>query len=242
MRPLFTFAFLGALLATPTQQGTSFSVAVSPASVDVRGDTVRIAYKVSNPIASTGDLFLFTVDAPAPALRVERPARATGWHINTAKEFGRSVASWGFIDPTLVPGHTAPPLAFSALGLPGVVRYWAEPFTPPDTVEPPDVAASGDSPGGPGNSAADSWVTVGVVPFPADRSRVALLARLGGLLRDACARGWVDSQGVCTSLEAKIQHGDSGALLNELEAQRGKHVNDLAYFLLVGNVRALPVS
>jgi hypothetical protein len=97
-------------------------------------------------------------------------------------------------------------------------------------------------PTGPGAFSNDSGVTLGVVPFPADRSRAALLARLDGLVADACARGWIDNQGVCTSLQVKIQHDQTGALLNELDAQRGQHVNDLAYFLLVGNVRALPTS
>jgi hypothetical protein len=66
--------------------------------------------------------------------------------------------------------------------------------------------------------------------------------RLSGLLTDVCARGWVDNQGICNSLRVKIQHDETRALLNELEAQRGKHVNDLAYFLLAGNVWALPAS
>jgi hypothetical protein len=62
----------------------------------------------------------------------------------------------------------------------------------------------------------------------------------------ACALGWIDSAGVCNSLDAKlraakksIERGASGtainqlnAFLNELEAQKGKHVSAAAYELL----------
>ena len=91
-------------------------------------------------------------------------------------------------------------------------------------------------------TAADSGTTVGVVPFPANRSREALLARLDGLLTQSCTLGWVDNAGVCHSLEVKVRSGATEALLHELEAQRGKHVNDAAYFLLSGSARTVPAS
>jgi hypothetical protein len=69
---------------------------------------------------------MFTVDAPARALRVEKPPRTTEWSIDTGTDFGRSVASWGFLKH-LAPGKTSPSLAFSARGVPGVVKYWATP-------------------------------------------------------------------------------------------------------------------
>ena len=112
----------------------------------------------------------------------------------------------------------------------------------PDDEEPADAPISDDDPGGPGASASDSGTTVGIVPYPADRSRAALLGRLGRLITQTCTRGWVDNAGICNSLQAKVRSGATAALLNELDAQRGKHVNDTAYFLLAGNVRALPAT
>ena len=182
---------------------------------------------------------MFTVDAPSRALRVEIPANASKRDYDTGTEFGRSVASWGFMR-SLMPGTTSPALSFSAVGLPGVVKYWATPLVAPDTVETPDVPAKAGGPIGPGNTATDSGYTVGVVPFPADRSRAALLVRLGRLTRSACDRGWIDNAGVCNSLLVKIREENSGALMQELVAQRDKHVNATAYFLLMGNVQALP--
>ena len=61
--------------------------------------------------------------------------------------------------------------------------------------------------GGPGAFANDSGLTVGVVPFPTDRSRAALLTRLDGLPVDACARGWIDNQGICIILQRKMTRG-----------------------------------
>jgi hypothetical protein len=228
---------------TEPRQDRTLSIQVLPSSLEVHRDTVRIAYTVTNALTSTSELFDFTVDAPAPALKVEKPRQAPEWDINTAREYGRSVARWGFIEPMLLPGKTSPPLAFSALGLPGIVKYWGDPWIPPDTVDDGDVPVqTPTTPAGPGAFADDSGVTVGVVPFPKDRSRAALLRRLSGLVTDACARGWVDDRGVCNSLRVKIQHDETRALLSELEAQRGKHVNDVAYFLIAGNVWALRSS
>jgi hypothetical protein len=225
---------------TGRHAATALSIRANPVLVTVQGDTTRIAYAVTNTVTSTAELFAFTVDAPVRVLRVEKPAPLLQWHV-TRRLAGRSVASWSFIETQLGVGQTSPPLAYAAVGLPGLVTYWARVYVPPDTVEPPDVA---DAPRatGPGAFANDSGTTVGVVPFPIDRSRGALLARLGALLSDVCARGWIDNAGVCTSLRTKIEHEQTGALVNELDAQRGKHVNDLAYFLLVGNVQALPPS
>ena len=216
------------------------SIHVAPAALEVRGDTVRVAYVVTNAPASTAGLFTFTVDALAPALVVERPSRTLQWHV-TRSMAGRNVASWSFIETELAPGRTSPPLRYTAIGLPGLVRYWGIVYTPPDSVESAD-AANPPAATGPGALANDSGMTVGIVPFPADRSRAALLVRLARLTTQACALGWIDNAGVCNSLQAKIRDGNDRALANELEAQRDKHVNASAYFLLMGNIRALPVS
>jgi hypothetical protein len=241
MKGLLSMALLAITGSASAQRGGTLSSRVSPAAVEVHGDTVRVAYAVSNASASTAPLFIFTVDAPAPLVNVEKPARATGWMMDASQEFGgRAVASWGFIQPTLAAGRTSPALAYSARGLPGLVTYWAVPYVPPDTIETPDVAGT-DTASGPGAMATDSGVTVGVVPFPNPRDRASLLRRMTALLSEACARGWIDNEGICTSLDTKIRHDLMEPLLNELQAQRGQHVNELAYLLLAANAKALPV-
>lgn len=242
MRMLITLALCCTALASPAgSQREPLSIRVQPGAVDVHGDTVVVTLGVQNRATSSRDLWLFTVEAPVPARTIKHLGAPTEWHVFMTKHYGISVATWGFLGDHLAPGRSSPPLVFSALGLPGLVRYWAEPWIVPDTVDSDYVEASAGPPG-PWNTAADSGVTVGVVPFPNDRSRGALLGRMRALLQESCARSWVDSAGVCNSLSEKLSHDDMGALLNELEAQRGKHVNDLAYFLLGGNVRALPTQ
>lgn len=239
MKALVVLGVASSLLVVRTPFSPKLSIAVEPSALESSGDTVRVSYRVTSSEQSTSELLMFTVDAPSRALRVEIPANASKRDYDTGTEFGRSVASWGFMR-SLIPGATSPALSFSAVGLPGIVKYWATPLVLPDTVETPDVPAKAGQPVGPGNSAADSGYTVGVVPFPSDRSRIALLARLDRLTRSACARAWVDNAGVCNSLLVKIRQGDDDALMHELDAQRGKHVNATAYFLLAGNVQALP--
>jgi hypothetical protein len=194
MRALSTLAVLGSLFLAPTRSPVQLSVAVEPISLDVRGDTARVGYSVTNASSSTMKLFMFTVDAPAPAIRVEAPPKSANSYINTGTSFGRSVASWGFLK-RLAPGMTSPPLAFSAIGLPGIVKYWATPFVAPGREETPDVRIVSGAPIGPGNTAADSGLTVGVVPFPTDRSDAVLNARLRTLLARACGDlGWIGSE------------------------------------------------
>lgn len=237
MQTFLTSFLVAALLAGTTVPGP-LSIHVAPAALEVHGDTIRVAYAVRNAPASTAELFTFTVDAVAPAIIVERPSRTAQWHVARLMA-GRSVASWSFIETELAPGRTSPPLAYTAIGLPGFVRYWGIVYAPPDAVESADTADP-PAPTGPGAIASDSGTTVGVVPFPADRSRAALLARLARLTAEACTLGWIDNAGVCNSLQVKIRSGNDRALAHELEAQRAKHVNASAYFLLLGNIQALP--
>jgi hypothetical protein len=69
-------------------------------------------------------------------------------------------------------------------------------------------------------------------------------------LSQACTLGWIDSSGICNSFEVKLKDAQAailnndlklarnhlGAFQNELSAQRGKHVGELAFALLNTNV------
>ena len=98
--------------------------------------------------------------------------------------------------------------------------------------------------------------TVGVVPPPTDQSPPSLGVRLRSLLLRVCNLGWITSDGVCRSLQVKLDQatqsiagnrpsarGQLRAFLDELEAQHGtepgKHVTDSAYGLLKINAQYL---
>ncbi|MGB7211166.1 MAG: hypothetical protein WBC97_00915 [Gemmatimonadales bacterium] len=91
--------------------------------------------------------------------------------------------------------------------------------------------------------------TIGVVPAPSSSSSTDLIALLQAASSNACTMAWISNAGICTSLSQKLTaasasltRGDTtaaktqlGALQHELDAQRGKHVTDNAYWLLKTN-------
>lgn len=81
--------------------------------------------------------------------------------------------------------------------------------------------------------------TVGVVPPPVDQSNKGLTVWLRGQTRQACALRWIDNTGTCKSILAKLENGSFAELQNELRAQRGKHVTEEGYALLVTTVSRL---
>lgn len=226
------------MAAAQTTDSTRLRIAVQPTIVAIHGDTVRMSYVVRNRPESVDTLLGFTVDAPG-VVAVERPGPKGAWASGTRFR-SRPVATWGRLDHQLAPGEAFVPLTFEAVGLPDIVRYWADRFTrymAPDTLYDQEPAPSDDS------VAIDgvTGFTVGVGPLPTDLSPDALARRLTGLVGRACELGWIDNRGVCTSLEAKVlpQRDSLDALRHELDAQRGKHVSETAYVLLVANVDEL---
>jgi hypothetical protein len=97
------------------------------------------------------------------------------------------------------------------------------------------------------------WVTLPAVGPGYPPEALADPAEGLGLVRSdlarACELEWISPRGVCNSLEQKLENasraldrgqpnaarGELGALVAELDAQRGKHVNENAYWLLKTN-------
>ena len=186
---------------------------------------MRIAYRVTNARQSSADLASFAVDAQPLATRMD--GFGSGSDVDVHVDSLASVARWRFLRP-LTPGAVSPTLAFAGIGLPGVVRYRAA------------STVTRDSSSAAASAATDSGFTVGIVPFPADRSRGALGVRVVGLILESCARSWIDDRKVCDRLFETLLQEDDRAVVRELDAQRGRHVNELAYLLIASNMRALP--
>ena len=224
---------------------TTMRVDVSPTAELLPGSLVRVTYRVTVLAPGRDSLFEFSVDAPSPATRVVRPEPPESWAAFTA--FGtQSVASWSALD-LVGPGQSTPALVFEAVGLPDFVRYsalrYSEPLDdvtddPPDAPERTSTGAQIFDPGTPNRVVG---FTLGVVPPPANVSPPALASRLASLIDRACELGWVDNAGVCTSLRVKAvpEAGPLGALLQELDAQRGQHVSEAGYALLKANAQYL---
>ena len=252
---LNAFVLLPALAGAQGAPGTNLRVDVRVTRFEMRGDTGRVEYVVRNRPESAEELFRFRVEAPSAVLRITRPDPAERWVTSTVSK-GLSMAGWGLLGTHLGPGAESPPLSFAAIGLPAIVTYYASgwfpvppyrPVQPGPSPAPRDAILANSVPG----------QTVGIEPFPEDRSPGNLLARLTGLRRQSCALGWITSDGVCHSLEVKLDaataslsrsdapsaQGQLGAFLGELEAQHGsqpgKHVTDNAYWLLKVNAEFL---
>ena len=241
----FALASAAGLLQSQAAPGTNLRVTVTIANLTRVADTVSIAYRLTNAAASVERVGDFFVETPSPAIAVVRPLPFTHWVV--ASKYGdRPVASWGILDPTiLIPGTTGPDLSFKAIGIPGIVDAHVIGDHPPPELREDSLRAEPD----PLLTNAIHFRVVGVVAADPSASAPALVSRLGVLLAESCSLGWVSNAGVCQSLQAKIdaassalQRGDLGAatnqlnaLINELNAQRGKQVDDNAYFLLRTN-------
>lgn len=238
----------GAQQAPPTQ----LRVDVRVASITLQGTTATARYVARNLAESGAPLWVLTVDAPAGLASIEEPRAATPWAAFTAHR-GRPVARWAALGARVAPGEQTPELTFTATGLPEVVDYWATP-----TIEVPKLSETDDPdtmpPMNPLVERSLRGRTVGIGPLPAEQGPGALVGRLSGLLSRSCGElGWIEHDGICQSLRAKLDAasrslaaGDSDAaadqlrsFIAELDAQHGpqpgKHVGDDAYWLLRPN-------
>ena len=217
----------------------AFQVEVHPRLLSNVGDVISLTYTVRVVPPTSDSLVSFIVDAPTIATVGLPGPRASWLTINSWRS--RPIASWTRLDVFTGAGDSTPALPMSAHGVIGIVPYWAERNAPMDSVVTDLISDTA--------SAVDTRIvvngahgsTIGVVPFPADLSRAALATRLAGLVDQACALGWIDDHDTCNSLKVKAipASGPLGAMLTELNAQRGTHVAESAYLLLSENARFL---
>jgi len=125
----------------------------------------------------------------------------------------------------------------------------------------PDVESKifilGDSlyffPEDPKESDATHFDNIGHADLTKVQSNTSLVDMMTDDVEDAYQKGWIDNKGIYNSLSKKLEHAqkqlDKGktkqainqlnAFLNQLETQKGKHVNEQAYNLLHFNAEAL---
>jgi hypothetical protein len=232
------------LPASARAQMPNMEVRVDPRVETLADGRQRVSYTLHNGRSSQAPLFEFAVESPVTVADATSPDPE---HIVTAvRDLSGDIASWGWIAYQLAPGDRATNLSYEAVGLPGFVRYRVLPYTDtPVAGENGIVIADETDAIGPrfeGNGREFRLGrTVGIVAVPGDATPQALKARLGTLLNEACTLGWIDSRGICNSLRVKLgtQKGGLQAMQHELDAQRGKHVNEAAYALLYPNVTYL---
>ena len=233
-----TAALLLALPARAPAQ-SAFQVTVTPHVVRHVADTVALTYTVGVLSGTSDSLVAFIVDAPG-VLSVGLPGSRDDWFA-LDRWRTRPIAEWVWLGAYTGANSSSPALPMTGRGLLGVVPYWAKRNAPLDSVVTDRISDT--------SAVYDTLIvvegahgsTIGVVAFPPDTSNAGLGARLGNLVGQVCALGWIDNQGICTSLRAKATPapGPLGAFIQELDAQRGKHVNESAYLLLSDNATYL---
>ena len=244
-RLLLTYVLCPAALIAQGTPGTNIRVSVMVASLSRSGDTTAITYRIANLASSREPLFSFTVELGAAPVHVASPSPLLSWSVSS-RHVDRPIAGWAALDTSLVSvGKTSPDLSFRAMGVPGIVDAHVVGWYPLPELAEDSLNADPD----PLVTNAIHIRVVGVVAADPSASVASLLSRLGTLLAESCALGWVSNAGICQSLQAKVYaassavlRGDPGAatsqlnaLINELNAQRGKQVDDNAYFLLRTN-------
>lgn len=227
-----------AQVQVPSQ--AALAVYVRPALVGEAGDTIILGYAVKVLSTSRDSLETFAVASPG-VVRVVMPGAWPTWSVATRIK-AVPVALWGKNQHFVAPGDSMPPLRYAARGMLDVVQYWAAPHVADDsgeTVSPRARSAAADSIVS--MRGASTGFTVGVGAMPADLTVGALATRLAELVDRACALGWIDNNETCGSLTAKAAASAASlrAFVSELNAQRGKHVSEMAYLLLSANARFL---
>lgn len=226
MRPFIVGLLLQLLptLLAGQNPGQKVSLDVQVASVDLVGDTTSISYAVTNRPISAEPLWLFIVDAPGNVLRLSPSTGTLRWRSDSSFRGGGPVASWIFLSAYLPPGSTTPALQFESVGLPGILAYWAGGYfpAPSGSDEPePDTTALPD----PFVTQMITGQTVGIEPWPVDRSAQALIARLRTLTQSSCSTplNWITDSAVCSQLLTAIDQiesyrasGQSSAAANSL--------------------------
>jgi hypothetical protein len=162
---------------------------------------------------------------------------------------------WGASDnANIKPNNSLSGFGFLTRYLPGITDYYAEGDHPIPSFEygmAPDFIPGYDdlTPYGPGIVGK----TVGPVLTPDPFIALAFLDTLASYKHQALDLGWIDNQGIATSLDQKLENikkqlekGKTkqainmlNAFLNEVEAQKDKHLTSEAYALLKYNAEYL---
>src|SRR5712671_4384561 len=187
--------------------GTRFTLDVTVNSVVMRGDTAQVTYILYNRPQSQDSVFMFVVDAPARVRYISRPQPSSLWLVDSLIHVSEPAAFWSMLS-YLAPSASTPSLQFESVGLPGVVTNWAIGKWPIKTCCDDDPPGSGE------NVLVTRSVqskTVGVEPWPGDRSSQAMLSRLRTLTQNSCSTplNWITDSSLCTQLIADIDAAES---------------------------------
>jgi len=253
MRKSTLAAALLSLLPLPLRSqnpGQNVHVDIALVSSVTTADTTAISYTITNLATSTEPLWVFFVDAPTTVVRYTPSTGSVRWRARTYTNY-RSRAGWMFLHDYVPASTTTPAIHYEAVGLPGILAFWAGGYFP--------VPVGADEAETDSTQAPDPFVaqmitgqTVGVEPWPTDRSAQALLARLKTLSQTSCAASltWITDSTLCTQLTTDLdqaeayrsagQTNDAASTLNDYKSRLSTGssngtVRSSAFWLLTAN-------
>ena len=206
-------------LAYSQAPGTRLTVDVTVTSIALRGDTATVSYTLYNRPTSQDSLLLFMVDAPAHVKSISRPSPDSLWSADTLLHAVQPVAMWGDLG-LLAPAATSSALSFESVGLPGIQQTWIQGSFPIPTGTESD---SGPPPPASFEEFNVIGKTVGIDPWPNDRSSQALLARVRSLTQTTCDASlqWISNASLCTQMLADLDEAESQRAAGSPSAARG---------------------
>ncbi|MEW5767955.1 MAG: hypothetical protein AB1797_10090 [bacterium] len=168
------------------------------------------------------------------------------------------ILDWGgdpYYDKVIKPGEKQGGFSFQSQGLPGIVKCYAEGYTELFVFSNFESECA-EAAGPPLPDPIENCVrgnTVGPIVPPEVFEPLSFLDNLISLKEQAYSLGWINNKGILNSLNQKleavrknIQKGKIktaknilGAFINEVEAQKEKHLSSEAYALLKFNAQYL---
>ncbi|HKJ31084.1 MAG TPA: hypothetical protein VKA34_04610 [Balneolales bacterium] len=216
-------------------------------------DNYIYKYSITNNKNSLRELYTFSIQLESHALNVQSPNKE--WEGNYIRWI--NAVRWVQIHSksdtlgTLPGKKVRGTFSFVSKDIPGLVyakasSYWGL----GNTID--------DGPSGEIRSEVDSLLeankninikTIGAIKLPDTISPTALLDSLNSYLSFSCDTTWIDNKGICQSLQAKLKNVQKQlgkgktkvvitslqAFINEVEAQKGKHLTSEGFGLLYYN-------
>jgi hypothetical protein len=242
-------------------------ISVSVDKIDTLGTSLRYSYFLRNSEQSKQVLDAFTIFISDPAfkknpnlIKYQGPKK---WYLDgiatNGAIFGAAASRIIELPPEngLKPNEEINFKLFSN-GLPGLVPYYTEGFTPPITFELLDTLyAQGYT----DEEIFLDWkeesykgITISPKVWPEDFDTSTFIDSLDSYQHRSCEElGWITNQGICNSLRVKLRNvrrhlerdkpkqarNVLRAFINQVEAQRGKHITEEGYALLYFNAEYL---
>lgn len=227
-------------------------------------DRLEYTYTVKSSTLSQQDVLRFNVQVKVPVAKTDMTP-ASGWFVGSAgierkldEGSVKTVVLWNGEDISMLikPGRSLAGFKLMVKSLPGIQDFHMQGYTDKDMAEASGVSEEemdvlGDLQDEFKNNSFKGK-TIGPDPVPEVINLAGLVERLIVLKHQAASLGWIfgpGADGIVKSLDAKLDAakasvargqnktaaGQMNAFINELQAQRSKHLDDNAFFLLKVN-------